>query len=207
VTPEPSLLVATRNEGKLQELRQLLADLPLGLLGLDDFPTIETVAETGLTFVENASLKASGYATQGHILALADDSGLEVDALGGDPGVLSARYAGEAASDATRIDKLLAELSDVAVENRTARFVCAIAIANSEGSILNVSKGTCEGQIDLAPHGEQGFGYDPVFLLSGHRSTFAELAPSVKNRISHRARALQGALDYLRALTSASGGR
>jgi XTP/dITP diphosphohydrolase len=207
LTPEPSLLVATWNEGKLQELRQLLADLPLGLLGLDDFPTIETVAETGLTFVENASLKASGYATQGHILALADDSGLEVDALGGDPGVLSARYAGEAASDATRIDKLLAELSDVAVENRTARFVCAIAIANSEGSILNVSTGTCEGRIDLASHGEHGFGYDPVFIPNGYTSTFAELAPSVKNRISHRARALRGALDYLRALTSASGGR
>ncbi len=147
MTPEPSLLVATRNEGKLQELRQLLADLPLSLLGLDDFPTIQTVAETGLTFVENASLKASGYATQAHILTLADDSGLEVDALGGAPGVLSARYAGEAASDAARIDKLLAELSDIAVETRTARFVCAIAIANSEGSILIVSKGTCEGRI------------------------------------------------------------
>lgn len=205
--PEPSLLVATRNEGKLLELRQLLADLPLGLLGLDDFPTIQTVAETGLTFVENASLKASGYATQGHILTLADDSGLEVDALGGAPGVLSARYAGEAASDAARADKLLAELSGVAVENRTARFVCAIAIASSEGSILNVSTGTCEGQIDLASHGQRGFGYDPVFIPNGYTSTFAELAPSVKNRISHRARALRGALDYFRALTSASGGR
>src|ERR1700687_1516950 len=159
LTPEPSLLVATRNEGKLQELRQLLADLPLGLLGLDDFPTIQTVAETGLTFGENACLKASGYATQGHILTLADDSRLGVDALGGAPGVLSARYAGEAASDATRIDKLLAELSDVAVENRTARFVCAIAIAGSEGSILNVSTGMCEGQIDLTSRGEHGFGY------------------------------------------------
>jgi XTP/dITP diphosphohydrolase len=207
VTPEPSLLVATRNEGKLQELRQSLADLPLGLLGLDDFPIIQTVAETGLTFVENASLKASGYATQGHILTLADDSGLEVDALGGAPGVLSARYAGEAASDAVRIDKLLAELSGVAVENRTARFVCAIAIASSEGSILNVSTGTCEGQIDLVSHGRHGFGYDPVFIPDGYTSTFAELAPSVKNRISHRARALEGAIDYLRALTSASGGR
>ena len=207
MTPEPSLLVATRNEGKLQELRQLLADLPLSLLGLDDFPTIQTVAETGLTFVENSSLKASGYATQVHSLTLADDSGLEVDALDGAPGVLSARYAGEAASDAVRVEKLLAELSSIGVENRSARFVSAIAIASSEGSILNVSEGTCEGHIDFAPQGEHGFGYDPVFIPCGYDLTFAELAPSVKNRISHRARALQGARDYLRALTSASGGR
>ena len=207
MTPKPHLLVATRNKGKLQELRQLLADFPLRLLGLDNFPTIQTVPETGLTFVENASLKASGYATQGHILTLADDSGLEVDALGGAPGVLSARYAGEAASDAVRTDKLLAELSGLAAGNRSARFVCAIAIASSEGSILSVSQGTCEGHIDLAPHGDHGFGYDPVFIPTGYTSTFAELARSVKNRISHRARALEGALDYLSALTGASGGR
>jgi XTP/dITP diphosphohydrolase len=207
LTPKPSLLVATRNKGKLQELRQLLADLPLDLLGLDDFPTIQTVPETGWTFVENASLKAFGYATQSHILTLADDSGLEVDALGGAPGVLSARYAGEAASDDGRIDKLLAELSGLAAGNRSARFVCVIAIASSEGSILNVSQGTCEGHIGLAPLGEHGLGYDPVFIPHGYTSTFAELARSIKNRISHRARALQGALDYLRALTRASGGR
>jgi len=207
LTPKPSLLVATQNEGKLRELRQLLADLPLVLFGLEDFPTIQTVAETGLTFVENVSLKASGYATQVQMLTLADDSGLEVDALDGAPGVLSARYAGEAASDAVRIDKLLAELSSIEIGNRSARFVSVIAIASREGSVLNVSKGTCEGHIDLAPHGEHGFGYDPVFIPRGFTSTFAELAPSVKNRISHRARALRGALDYLRALTIASGGR
>jgi len=179
----------------------------LVLLGLDDFPAVQTVPETGLTFVENASLKASGYARQVHILTLADDSGLEVDALGGAPGVLSARYAGAAVSDAVRIDKLLAELRGIEVVNRSARFVSAIAIASSAGSIMNISQGTCEGHIDLAPHGEHGFGYDPVFIPRGHTSTFAELAPSVKNVISHRARALQGALDYLRALTGAPGGR
>ena len=207
MTSKSALLVATRNEGKLRELRQLLVDLPLVLLGLDDFPAVQTVPETGLTFVENASLKASGYARQVHILTLADDSGLEVDALGGAPGVLSARYAGAAVSDAVRIDKLLAELRGIEVVNRSARFVSAIAIASSAGSIMNISQGTCEGHIDLAPHGEHGFGYDPVFIPRGHTSTFAELAPSVKNVISHRARALQGALDYLRALTGAPGGR
>lgn len=205
--PAHSLLVATRNEGKLRELRQLLADLPLVLFGLEDFPTIQTIPETGLTFVENASLKASGYAMQIHILTLADDSGLEVDALEGAPGVLSARYAGEAASDDVRINKLLAELSNVEVGNRSARFVSAIAIASSEGLVLNVSNGICEGHIAFAPQGEHGFGYDPVFIPLGYASTFAELATSVKNRISHRARALQCARDYLRALTSASAGR
>lgn len=207
MTSKPSLLVATRNEGKLRELCQLLAEVPLELLGLDDLPAVQTVPEIGLTFIENASLKATGYATQLHLLTLADDSGLEVDALGGAPGVLSARYAGESASDAVRIDKLLAELTNIERGKRKARFVSVIAISNSEGSILNVSTGTCEGQIDLAAHGEHGFGYDPVFIPRGYTSTFAELAASVKNRISHRARALQGALDYLRALTSGSGGR
>jgi XTP/dITP diphosphohydrolase len=207
LTSKSALLVATRNEGKLRELRQLLVDLPLVLLGLDDFPLVQTVPETGLTFVENASLKASGYANQVHILTLADDSGLEVDALGGAPGVLSARYAGADASDAVRIDKLLAELRSIEIVNRSARFVSAIAIASRAGSIMNISQGTCEGQIDLAPHGEHGFGYDPVFIPRGHTSTFAELAPSVKNLISHRARALQGALNYLRALTGASARR
>lgn len=202
-----SLLVATRNEGKLRELRQLLTDLPFVLFGLDDFPAIEPVSETGSTFVENASLKASGYARQAGILTMADDSGLEVDALGGNPGVLSARYAGEAASDGARVVKLLAQLSNIELSKRTARFVSAIAIAGSDGLILNVSLGICEGQIALAPRGTLGFGYDPVFIPRTYNSTFAELEPEIKNQISHRARALQGARDYLQALTGASGPR
>jgi len=202
-----SLLVATQNKSKLRELRQLLAELPLALLGLEDFPSIQTVPETGATFIENASLKAAGYATQVHILTLADDSGLEVDALDGAPGVLSARYAGEAASDGLRIEKLLAELSNVEMGSRGARFVSVIAIAGKDASILNISEGSCQGDISFAPQGEHGFGYDPVFVPHGYGSTFAELAPAMKNRISHRARALQGARDYLRALTSASAGR
>ena len=201
------LLVATRNEGKLQELRELLAELPLQLLGLNDFPEIETVPETGDTFVENASLKASGYARQAQVLTLSDDSGLEVDLLGGAPGVFSARYAGEAASDAARVDRLLAELSSVEAPKRSARFVSVVVIANGEGRVLSVSQGICEGHIAFAPRGENGFGYDPIFLPRGYNLTFAELAPSVKNRISHRAQALNSARDYLLTLTGASGGR
>ena len=204
---QQSLLIATGNKGKLQELRQLLPDLPLVLLGLGDFPAIGTVAETGATFVENASLKASEYARQAKVLTLADDSGLEVDALDGAPGVRSARFAGETASDEARVDKLLTELSSVEGAQRSARFVCAIVIAHGEGAILNVSTGICEGHIAVAPRGKRGFGYDPVFIPEGHRSTFGELSPEIKNQISHRARALKEAHHYLRALTGASAAR
>src|SRR6266550_3778838 len=122
-----SLLLATQNQGKLRELRQLLADLPLELSGLADFPNVETVPETGDSFIENASLKAMGYATQTGRLTLADDSGLEVDALGGAPGILSARYAGGGASDAERTARLLVELSNIPAAKRLARFVSAVA--------------------------------------------------------------------------------
>jgi XTP/dITP diphosphohydrolase len=202
-----SLLVATLNEGKLRELRDLLADLPLILLSLGDFPSIQPVPETGKTFAQNASLKAIGYARQTSMLTIADDSGLEVDALNGAPGVFSARYAGEEASDTAPTAKLLAELSNIEGERRSARFVSVIAIADSTGSILNLSKGICEGQISFAARGNNGFGYDPVFLPQGYDSTFAELPPVVKNRLSHRAQALRDARDYLRALTGPSGGR
>ena len=198
------LLVATRNFGKLEELRQLLSDLPFDLYGLERFPGIEGIRETGESFLENASLKAVGYATQTRLLTLADDSGLEVDALGGRPGVFSARYAGEQASDEERTVKLLAELSSVATPKRSARFVSAVAIASSEGQILNVSVGTCDGDIDLAPRGSVGFGYDPIFIPIGYKQTFAELKPEIKNQISHRARALLSAREFLRTLTIGS---
>ena len=199
------LLVATRNLGKFEELRQLLADLPFDLCGLDRYPAVIAVPESGESFIENASLKAVGYATQTRLLTLADDSGLEVDALGGGPGVFSARYAGEQASDVERTTKLLAELSSIA--SRTARFVSAIAIASSEGQILNMSVGTCDGHIGFAPRGSGGFGYDPIFIPIGYEQTFAELKSEVKNQISHRARALLGAREFLRSLTMASGDR
>ena len=196
-----SLVVATRNEGKLEELRQLLGDLPFELYGLTDFPDVKTIPETGETFIKNASLKAAGYARQTDRLTLADDSGLEVDALGGAPGILSARYAGEGASDAERTARLLAELSMMPAEKRSARFVSALAIANSQGQILNVSVGTCDGHIDFAPHGSGGFGYDPVFIPSGYDKSFGELKSVIKNQISHRARALSGAREFLLTLT------
>jgi XTP/dITP diphosphohydrolase len=201
------LLVATQNNGKLEELRQLLADLPLELCGLTDFREVTEVPETGESFIENASLKAAGYAKQTGQLTLADDSGLEVDALGGAPGIFSARYGGAGASDADRTTRLLAELSMIPAAARSARFVSAIAIANNKGQILNVSVGTCDGQIDFAARGSGGFGYDPVFIPSGYDKTFAELEFAIKNQVSHRARALSGTREFLRSLTIPSSAR
>lgn len=204
MNPVRSLLVATRNLGKVREIRQLLADLPLVILSLADFPDVAPVPETGQTFVENASLKAAGHATQTRLLSLADDSGLEVDALGGAPGVFSARYLGEHASDDARISALLSELAATEATKRTARFVSAVAIAEPSGSVLNISQGTCEGRIALKPSGSGGFGYDPIFIPSGYKLTFAKMDAQTKNQISHRAQALKGARAYLQNLTRAS---
>ena len=198
------LLIATGNEGKRSELRQLLSGLPISLSDLQAFPAIKRIAETGATFLENASLKAVGYATQTGLLTLADDSGLEVDALGGAPGVWSARFAGESASDADRIEALLAALESVDESKRTARFVAAVVIADSQGGLLSVSVGMCEGRIGLVPCGGRGFGYDPLFIPNGYELTFAELDPETKNQISHRARALAATIAYLRSLTARS---
>ena len=195
------LLIATRNRGKLQEFRALLAGVSIELCDLNSFPAIASVAETGSTFTENASLKASGYAGQAGVMTLADDSGLEVEALDGAPGVLSARYAGPCASDTERVDKLLAELSRLDAGNRAARFVSVVAVSDSSGTILNVSRGVCHGTIVEAPRGANGFGYDPIFAPEGFDKTFAELTSQVKNEISHRARACRGAAEFLRSLT------
>jgi XTP/dITP diphosphohydrolase len=205
--PPRTLLIATCNKGKLGELRKLLGDIPLAIMDLGDFPSIQFVHETFETFAQNASLKATGYATQAQLLTLADDSGLEVDALGGAPGVLSARYAGDGASDQERTNKLLSELSNVPSEQRSARFVCSVAIANEEGAVVHVSSGVCEGRIAFAPRGAAGFGYDPIFIPRGFDETFAELKAEVKNKISHRGRALSGAHEFLRSLTVASNAR
>jgi XTP/dITP diphosphohydrolase len=199
-----TLLIATFNKGKLQELRQLVAQLPFVISDLESFVSVESIPENGETFIENASLKASGYAKQTGLLTLADDSGLEVDALGGAPGVLSARYGDEGASDLERTTRLLSELSQVQGDARSARFVSVIAIADGDGRISNVSTGTCEGRIAEGPRGTNGFGYDPVFIPDGFDRTFAELPTEVKNRISHRARALSGAAEFLRSLTTSS---
>ncbi len=199
-----TLLIATRNRGKLNEIKKLLDDLPFNVIDLSQYPSIETVIESGNTFTDNATLKASGYARQAGVLTLADDSGLVVDALNGAPGVHSARYAGEGASDGERTEKLLRALAGVPPVQRTARFISVIAIAQDDGKIVNVSIGECEGQIAPEPLGAGGFGYDPIFIPAGSAMTFAQMEPAEKNRLSHRARALSKAAAFLLALTAAS---
>ena len=199
-----TLLIATRNRGKLKEIKKLLEDLPFKIVDLSQYPTIETVEESGDTFEDNASLKASSYARQAGVLTLADDSGLIVDALDGAPGVHSARYAGEGASDGERTEKSTRALAKVPQSQRGARFVSVIAIARHNGEIVNVSVGECKGQIALQPLGDGGFGYDPIFIPEGFMQTFGQLEPAEKNRISHRARALSKARAFLLTLTAAS---
>jgi len=186
------LLVATNNPGKVREYEALLRGLSLTLT----YPAQEgidiEVEETGSTFAENACLKATAYARASGLLTLADDSGLEVDALGGQPGTRSARFAGEGTSDEDRYRLLLNKLEGLPWERRTARFRCVIAIATPQGEV-RTAEGTCEGVIASEPKGEHGFGYDPVFYMPEHGQTMAELEPEVKNRISHRARAAEGA--------------
>jgi XTP/dITP diphosphohydrolase len=199
-----TLLIATRNRGKLKEIKKLLGDLPFNIVDLSRYLAIETVEESGDTFADNASLKASGYARRAGVLTLADDSGLMVDALDGAPGVHSARFAGETASDGERNEKLLRALADIPQSQRGARFVSVIAIAKDDAEVINTSIGECRGQIACEPRGNGGFGYDPIFIPEGFALTFGQLAADEKNRISHRARALSKAAAFLRALTVAS---
>jgi XTP/dITP diphosphohydrolase len=196
------LLVATNNPGKVREYRELLSDLRVEIT----FPAQEgltlDVEECGDTFEENARIKALAYAQASGLLTLADDSGLEVDALNGAPGVRSARYAGPDANDTERYRKLLAALADVPDERRSARFRCVVALARPDGTV-HTADGTCEGEIGFQPRGKHGFGYDPIFVVTDQGGqTMAELSPSLKNRISHRSRALTAARPLLaQALT------
>jgi XTP/dITP diphosphohydrolase len=197
-------LIATGNTGKLREIRALLSDLPIRLLSLTDFPAIKEVDESGSTFAENAALKAAGYAGQARVLTLADDSGLEIDALGRAPGVRSARYLGEHASYAERMSTLLRAVRDLKDEARSARFVCALAIASDNQEMVYTTDAKCEGSLADAPRGSGGFGYDPIFIPEGFTQTFGELPPDLKNRISHRGRALAEARKFLASLTVTS---
>ncbi|MBE3586254.1 MAG: XTP/dITP diphosphatase [Thermoanaerobacter sp.] len=183
------LVLATRNPGKVRELSQLLSPLGYEVLSLEHFPGVPEVVEDGATFKDNAVKKATAVARHTGQLALADDSGLEVDYLGGAPGVRSARFAGEGHDDRANNEKLLRLLAGVPPEKRTARFRCVVAVATPEGKVLT-TEGTCEGIIAEEPRGEGGFGYDPLFYVPSCGKTFAELEPEVKNRISHRGRAL-----------------
>ena len=193
------LLLATGNQAKLKELRSLLCDLPYELVTLTEVGISVKVDESGNSLEENARLKATIFADKSQLLTLADDSGLEVDALGGQPGVLSARYAGENASDSERIDYLLSRLKGVPWEQRRAHFKCVIAIATPDGQV-EFSSGACRGIITLKPRGEQGFGYDPVFYLPELGKTMAELPLEVKNRVSHRGKAVRKARRVLERL-------
>jgi XTP/dITP diphosphohydrolase len=189
---KPVLLLASANQGKLRELRTILAGLPVELVGLTeaglgDPPEVE---ETGDTFPENARIKARAYAAWSGRAAVADDSGLEVDALGGAPGVRSARYAGEGAGDRANLDKLLAALAGVPPERRTARFRCAAVLVDPEGGEWH-AEAAWEGRVLDAPRGTGGFGYDPVFLPDGWDRTSAEVDQVTKDAASHRGKAFR----------------
>lgn len=186
------IVLATRNKKKVEEMKTLLADAPVCVHSIDEFPDVPEVEETGSTFVENAELKAKAVAEATGMIAVADDSGLEVDALGGEPGVYSSRYAGPDATDRDKYMLVLERLANTPDELRTARFRAAVSIATPDGKVVTV-EGKCEGVIAHDPRGEHGFGYDPIFCVPEFGRNMAELAPEEKNSISHRGRALQKA--------------
>ena len=191
-----TLLLATRNLHKLEEFRAIFSDLPLRLLSLRDLQLAIDVEETGTTYAENAELKARAYAQVSNMSTLADDSGLEIDALGGAPGVQSARYLGSETSYEERFRVILELLKGLSLDQRSARFRCVIALVEPLGNI-RIVEGVVEGVIADGPRGTNGFGYDPIFSLPELGKTFAELEPEHKNRISHRARAAQSARKLL----------
>ncbi len=190
------IVLATNNEHKIEEISFILRDLPISVLSKKDFNNFPDIEETGKTLEENAILKAKGIYEATNVISIADDSGLEVPALGGRPGVMSARYAGEGCSFEDNNRKLLKELEGVPENERTATFRCVIAICFGEDDIELV-QGKVTGKITTEIRGEQGFGYDPVFFLPFYQKTFAELPPEEKNKISHRAIAINRARELL----------
>ncbi len=192
------VVLASSNKGKLREINQILGNLGIEALPQSDFD-VSDAEETGLTFVENAILKARHAARTTGLPAIADDSGLEVDALRGAPGIYSARFAGPGATDADNVQKLLEALKDVPETERTARFQCLMVfMSHAEDPTPLICQGTWEGRILRQPDGENGFGYDPVFFVPGENRAAAELPPEVKNRLSHRGQALARLLDALK---------
>ena len=190
------LLLATNNQAKVREYRSLLQDLPFELVTLAEQGITTIASEEGDSLEENARLKATHGVSKSQLVTLADDSGLEVDALGGEPGRLSARYAGEGASDRDRVNYLLSRLEGVPSQKRSARFRCVIAIARPDGEVEFCS-GECHGFITFEPRGEQGFGYDPIFYLAELDKTMAELPLEIKNLVSHRGQAARKAYQLL----------
>jgi XTP/dITP diphosphohydrolase len=192
----PELLLATNNPGKVKEFRDLLQGIPFELVTPGMLGIRLEVEETGNNYKENSALKARAFCQAAGLLTLADDSGLEVDALHGEPGIRSSRYAGEGAADSDRVRFLLDKLKDVTSENRTARFRCVIAVVAPAGRI-DYFEGQCEGMIAFERRGTNGFGYDPIFYFPEYQRTMAELSEETKNMISHRARAAQQAVQFL----------
>lgn len=184
------IMIATKNQGKVKEFRTLFMSRGVNVKSLADYPTIEDIEETGVTFAENAQIKAEEIAKKLHIPVIADDSGLSIDYLDGKPGVYSARYAGEHKSDLDNLNKVLEELKGVPKQKRTARFHCALALA-IPGEKTQIVEGTCEGLITEQPVGDNGFGYDPIFYVPELEKTMAELSKDEKNKISHRGHALR----------------
>ena len=196
------LLVATRNSGKVCEFSRMLYGMPFEVVGLDDLGIELEVEETGLTFEENAVLKARAYAGESGELTLADDSGLEVDSLNGDPGIFSARYGGGGLDDEGRVQLVLEKMKHLPGWERTARFVAVLAlVGDGVPNGLATSEGVMKGAIMHEPIGENGFGYDPVFWLASHAKTTAQLTGEEKDEISHRGAALRGLIDTLQSLS------
>jgi len=192
-----TIAIASKNLGKMQEFRYLFRQflphvLDIQLSGLKEFPEMDPIVEDGLTFHQNARKKALLTADHTGLLSIADDSGLEVDVLNNAPGIFSARYSSDHATDDENIQKLLAEMKDISPDRRTAHFTCVIAVA-LPGDVLGLFEGVTHGEIGFEPKGNSGFGYDPIFIKQDYGKTFAELPFDVKNRISHRARAFEKA--------------
>ena len=204
MSKDRTLLIWTRNAGKVLELGEMLAPTGIHVIGLDAFTDSADIDETGSTFEENSRLKAAGYALQTGFPTLADDSGLEVDALGGRPGVLSARYGGDDMAFAEKMQLLLVELEASRSHDRSARFVCSMALASADAEIVATTEGVCNGRLANVPRGSGGFGYDPLFMPDGHDLTFGELSGAVKAQISHRARAFLHIMPILRRFFSIS---
>ena len=190
-------VAATGNKGKLKEIKEILASFPLEVLSMGEAGIHQDIEETGKTFEENAVIKASHIAGITKDIVMADDSGLEVDYLNGEPGIYSSRFAGEGASDEDKNRKLLGLLQGVPFEKRSARFVCAVAVVFPDESSFTV-KGTCEGYIGEEPAGHNGFGYDPLFYMPEYEKTIAEMDAETKNRISHRGKALRKMVEELK---------
>ncbi len=200
-TEKTEMVLGTRNHGKTAEFRSLFKGMAIRLLSLYDFPDMPPVVEDGKTFRENAEKKAKAVAKWTGRIAISDDSGLVVDYLGSEPGVRSARFAGEKATDRENVRKVLQLLDGVPWEERTARFVCVICAATPKGKTV-CAEGTCEGRISFEMRGSHGFGYDPIFVPEGYRMTMAEMGPELKNKISHRADAMNKFREVLREFLS-----